>query len=367
MSASLPALLPPAGVQANFENPQSRSCLTVIPCAAIVGVMIIFVFMRMYTKVYILKSVGWDDLYEFGFGVHQWDITQGYLMALMSKEGKCLSALWGPTMFFTKLSLLLLYYRIFAPDRITKYLVFFGIFYCFILYTSFLLLTFLLCQSLLMLSCQHQWDMFLLTSSGLNVASDAYLLIIPLAAVAKLHMPTKQKLKTSAVFFAGMLACLSGILALYYRTRLLYIQDLTWHFTPVFVFTVLEINTGIIVSCMPTMPALIHDIRSQIFPSSTQQNKTNRSESRTRLSKSERKIGSTSHHHRKKTSSLNGDRRQVRFHLPIWQPVELDSTPVRMMEEAHVVGVGVGVGEPRSYFSDDSEDGGGGGEYGWLS
>ncbi|KAL8995926.1 MAG: hypothetical protein Q9188_006691 [Gyalolechia gomerana] len=219
MSASLPALLPPAGVQANFENPQSRSCLTVIPCAAIVGFMIIFVFMRMYTKVYILKSVGWDDLYQFGFGVHQWNITQDYLMALMSK-------------------------------------------------------------SLLTLSCQHQWDMFLLTSSGLNVASDAYLLIIPLAAVAKLHMPTKQKLETSAVFFAGMLACISGILALYYRTRLLYIQDLTWHFTPVFVFTVLEINTGIIVSCMPTMPALIHDIRSQIFPSSTRKNKTNRSEKR---------------------------------------------------------------------------------------
>lgn len=108
-------------------------------------------------------------------------------------------------MFFTKLSLLLLYYRIFAPDRVTKYLIFFGIFYCFILYTSFLLLTFLLCQSLLAISCQHRWDMFLLTTSGLNVASDAYLLIIPLAAVAKLHMPTKQKLEVSAVFFAGML------------------------------------------------------------------------------------------------------------------------------------------------------------------
>ncbi|KAL9029582.1 MAG: hypothetical protein Q9196_002191 [Gyalolechia fulgens] len=61
MSASLPALLPPAGVQSNFEDPKTRSTLTLIPCAAIVGVMIIVVFMRMYTKVYILKAVGWDD------------------------------------------------------------------------------------------------------------------------------------------------------------------------------------------------------------------------------------------------------------------------------------------------------------------
>lgn len=307
-------------------------------------------------------------LYEYGFGVHQWDITQEYLMGLMSKEGKCLSALWGPTMFFTKLSLLLLYYRIFAPDRVTKYLVFFGIFYCFILYTSFLLLTFLLCQSLLTLSCQHQWDMFLLTTSGLNVASDAYLLIIPLAAVAKLHMPTKQKLEVSAVFFAGMLACLSGVLALYYRIQLLYVQDLTWHFTPLLVFTVLEINTGIIVSCMPTMPALIHDTRSQFSPSSKRRRpKSIRPTLTSKMSTNEGKIilpppiaGSRHQHHQRQPSHNNssGERRQVRFNIPDWQPVELDSRPLRAMEEARVV-------SPRSHFSDDSEDGRG--SYGWLT
>lgn len=57
----MPALSPPPGVESNFENPQSRSSLTVIPSAAIVGITIILVFTRMYTKVYILKSVGWDD------------------------------------------------------------------------------------------------------------------------------------------------------------------------------------------------------------------------------------------------------------------------------------------------------------------
>ncbi|KAL8722484.1 MAG: hypothetical protein Q9225_001048 [Loekoesia sp. 1 TL-2023] len=391
MNASLPALPPPAGMQANFENPQSRAYLTVIPCAAIVGLMIIFVFIRMYTKVYILKAMGWDDytclfaavgcifnldvrqahlafqlssvvflgflmaLYELGFGVHQWNISHDYLMALLSKEGKSLSALWGPTMFFTKLSLLLLYYRIFAPDRVTKFLIFFGIFYCFILYTSFLPLSFLLCQSFLRPSCAHQWNLFLLISSGLNVASDVYLLVIPLAAVAKLQMPTKQKLEVSAVFFAGMLACLSGILALYYRTQLLYTQDLTWHFTPVFVFTVMEINTGIIVSCMPTMPALIQDIRSQVS-SSTRQTASRRSLTRTHtvVSRNSRNMSS----HQKKTSS-NSMQRQVRFDVPNRHPspVELDSTPVQM-EEAYVV-------EPRSYFSDDSSEGEQ--EYGWLS
>lgn len=121
------------------------------------------------------------------------------------QEGKCLSALWGPTMFFTKLSLLLLYYRLFAPDRTAKYLAFFGIFYCFILYTSYLLLTFLLCQSQIVSTCKHQWNLFLLITSGLNVLGDFYLLLVPLVAVAKLRIPFRQKLGVCAVFFTGLL------------------------------------------------------------------------------------------------------------------------------------------------------------------
>ncbi|KAL9600280.1 MAG: hypothetical protein Q9179_003268 [Wetmoreana sp. 5 TL-2023] len=108
MNATIPALQPPTGTRSNFENPQSRAYLTVIPCAAIVGLMIIFVFTRMYTKVYVLKSVGWDDytcifaavplflhnthsrklmprVYELGYGVHQWDITYDHLISLLSK------------------------------------------------------------------------------------------------------------------------------------------------------------------------------------------------------------------------------------------------------------------------------------------
>ncbi len=108
-------------------------------------------------------------------------------------------------MFFTKLSLLLLLYRIFSPDRVMKYLVVFGILFCFILYTSFLLLTFLLCQSSLVQSCESEWTLFVLTTSGLNILSDIYLLVIPLAAISRLQMPSRQKLGVSAIFLTGLL------------------------------------------------------------------------------------------------------------------------------------------------------------------
>ncbi|KAI4089242.1 MAG: hypothetical protein LQ348_005966 [Seirophora lacunosa] len=382
MTTLTPAIPPPSGIQSNFEDPPGRCYLTVIPCAAIVGVMIIFVFVRMYTKVYILKSIGWDDytcmfaavssvvylgflmaLYALGFGVHEWDITYHNLESLLSKEGKTLSALWGPTMFFTKLSLLLLYHRIFAPDRVTKYLVYFGILYCFVLYTSFLLLTFLLCQSTLEGSCEREMDLFVLISRGFNVLADIYLLIIPIAAVAKLHMPLRQKVGVSAVFFAGMLACLSGILALYYRTQLLSTRDITWHSTPVFIFTVLEINTGIIVSCMPTMPALIHDTRSQISASRNPRSRRGRGH-RHRSGRSATRSCQQKEDGGKKPAPPS--QRHVRFEAP--QPVELDSTPaLRRMEEARVR---VLRGPAVSFFSDDSSDADVGGDeedLGWLS
>ncbi|KAL8854573.1 MAG: hypothetical protein Q9221_000608 [Calogaya cf. arnoldii] len=386
MDASVPALPPPLGTLSNFKSPDSQSYVTVIPCAVIVGIMIILVFVRMYTKVYILKSVGWDDytcifaalsslaflgflmaLYQLGFGVHQWNITYHRLSSLLSKEGKCLAALWGPTMFFTKLSLLLLYYRLFAPDRMTKYMVFFGIFYCFVLYTSYLLLTFLLCQSQIVPACKHQWNLFLLTTSGLNVFGDFYLLLVPLPAVAKLRIPFRQKLGVTAVFFTGLLACSSGILALYYRIQLLDTQDSTWQFTPVFIFTVMEINTGIIVSCMPTVPALIQDIRYQI----TKARKASRKSVITTGHASKNTSRSKSNHHTSKNNSRskshqnNGSaqksERQPMAELPSRRtPVELDGTPIQM-EEARIY--------PRSYFSDDSSDydDGGYGGYWWLS
>ena len=59
--SKIPALDPPPGITSNFLDPVNRANITVIPCAGIVAVMILFVFLRMYTKIYITHSTGWDD------------------------------------------------------------------------------------------------------------------------------------------------------------------------------------------------------------------------------------------------------------------------------------------------------------------
>lgn len=65
-----PAIPPPAGTQSNIDNPASRTILTIVPSAAVVGVMIVAVFTRCYTKVYVVKSTGWDDCKSLNWNQH---------------------------------------------------------------------------------------------------------------------------------------------------------------------------------------------------------------------------------------------------------------------------------------------------------
>lgn len=59
--SKIPALDPPPGILSNFTNSANRANLTIIPCAGIVAITILFVFLRMYTKLYVTNSTGWDD------------------------------------------------------------------------------------------------------------------------------------------------------------------------------------------------------------------------------------------------------------------------------------------------------------------
>lgn len=109
-------------------------------------------------------------------------------------------------MFLTKLSLLLLYKRLFSPSRLANYLVIFGALYNFVLYTTYICLTFLLCNpTTLSRHCIRELNIFIFVASGLNVLGDLYELLIPVLIVSGLQLALRQKLRVLVVFFAGTL------------------------------------------------------------------------------------------------------------------------------------------------------------------
>lgn len=112
-----------------------------------------------------------------------------------------------------KLSIFLLYFRLFSPNPRTRGFIYFGIAFTGIFYTFASLFPIIACSprkgetrlaSLASARCAQ--DKILgYVMTVFNVVSDFYLLIIPMPVVWNLQMPTRKKVEVSAVFLVGIL------------------------------------------------------------------------------------------------------------------------------------------------------------------
>ena len=123
-----------------------------------------------------------------------------------------------PAIFFAKLSILLLYLRLFAPNRPTKYLIYFGIISNFLWYTTVFVLIACSCiprhsqtwiEGTTAPLCKDAAKR-IYVQSIFNVISDFYILIIPIPVVWSLQMPTAKKIGVSLIFMTGLLYVLSS-------------------------------------------------------------------------------------------------------------------------------------------------------------
>ena len=124
--------------------------------------------------------------------------------------------LYAPTIFFIKLSILLLYLRIFVPNRKANMFTFVGVHA--ILWP--ILIFYLIHTSFMIFICnprEKAWNPYIkhghcfdftatFKSTGLfNVISDFAILILPIRSVWKLQLPRKKKIGIYAIFATGFL------------------------------------------------------------------------------------------------------------------------------------------------------------------
>ncbi len=57
----VPSLEPPSGVQPNFVNPEDRGDVLLVVGSVLLALMIIFYSVRMYTKLFLIRKLTWDD------------------------------------------------------------------------------------------------------------------------------------------------------------------------------------------------------------------------------------------------------------------------------------------------------------------
>lgn len=63
--ANLPAGAPPPGVVPNFDHPPTRVIEAHIGMGICIGVTLVFVMLRLYVKLAITHTWGWDDCESF--------------------------------------------------------------------------------------------------------------------------------------------------------------------------------------------------------------------------------------------------------------------------------------------------------------
>ena len=121
--------------------------------------------------------------------------------------------IYSPSILMAKLSLLLLYLEIFRPNIALRYLIYFGIVFISLFYTSTWIAFAVFSipkpgQSLLVsiLSPDTAKDIPLgITQGAINIVSDFYILCLPIPGVWKLQLPLKKRLGVIAIFMTGLL------------------------------------------------------------------------------------------------------------------------------------------------------------------
>lgn len=119
-----------------------------------------------------------------------------------------LQAFYGPTIFFTKLCLFILYYRLFNPSTTMRYLIYFGVAFNVVFYITYTFFYIFFCRSMKMeetAMCGRGLKLFGLITTVINIIDDFYILLIPLSAISTLQLPPARKLGLLAVFFTGFL------------------------------------------------------------------------------------------------------------------------------------------------------------------
>ena len=96
------------------------------------------------------------------------------------------------------MALLGLYYRLFERKLGIKYALLAGIVSCFVIYTTMMFL-------FIFIKVDTRLIIINKALGVLNIATDLYIFVIPLAAVSGLHLSPRKKFGLAAVFMTGAL------------------------------------------------------------------------------------------------------------------------------------------------------------------
>ncbi|MDI1489539.1 MAG: hypothetical protein OHK93_008820 [Ramalina farinacea] len=284
----------PAQAVPNFFHAESGSWYINVTCAVCLPVIAVFAGLRAYSKVAMKRKWKWDDL------TCTLGILSGVIFICMSLAGASnakaftheielrkrddsdvenyrltlvLESLYGPFVWFIKLSLFVVLVEIFYTLRWLKLLAIGGAVSTGLFYFASVVAYPAMCaptngssekdyQDQLASSKCHGSFALGITVGVVSVLSDLYLILLPLPAVWGLQLPLRRRLGISAMFLVGLMALTASIISLVYRIKVSREQGnfCAWNILPNWLFAyvssipqpIVEMAAGIVVCCMPS-------------------------------------------------------------------------------------------------------------------
>lgn len=201
-------------------------------------------------------------------GKHQWDVK---LVTYLSGNFNIITAIivfLSPlTLLFIKLTFFLLYFQVFRPLRWLRISVYIGVtltcaFYGAASITQVIFSTPRRGQTWF----EHDFSrgeagkasILSVPLAAVGLGIDLVLLVMPIAAVVGLQLPTKRKIGIVFIFMFGIFACVGSLLSIYYRVISNRSSDTSWNEMPVVLVTFVEMSIGTSCACMPAFSKMLH-------------------------------------------------------------------------------------------------------------
>ncbi|KAI0118756.1 hypothetical protein GGR51DRAFT_497519 [Nemania sp. FL0031] len=300
-----PALDPPLGVQANFDNPPNKNDVIIGVYTVEIFLATIFVLIRLYAKFIFLKAPRLEDylllptfivflahcsywlemLNTTGHFVHQWNFRVGGL-APFYMNGFYSTILYEAVMLAIKPMILLEWIRIFAsagPRTAFNWT-------CYILATINILLYLgsILTDAVSCHPREYWWDRTIqghcadtknlpIVTGTLNAVIDLFILLLPQGVIWKLNMTSRKRWGVSLVFLVGTLSVAAAIARTVLSFTYADSYDTTYNFSLAGTLTTVEATTAIIVFAAPTVPKPTYYLAKRAGSSIDRLLKSNRS------------------------------------------------------------------------------------------
>ncbi|KAI0194893.1 hypothetical protein EV127DRAFT_467462 [Xylaria flabelliformis] len=278
----------PLGEVPNVGEPVSTGPSFVI-LGVFVSLSLLSVLIRSFVRFRLTRSWGWDDyaciLAAIGTSVytilyiggiarnppkHETEINLSSLFdisqtLLLSVNGIA----YQLTIFFTKLSILLLYLRIFSVHKSFALITTISIAIITIFYIPLIGIGIgfiAACHKQINFTKSHFCRTYngpvLFLNASFNVVTDLWLLVLPFPLLMKLRLQPRHKLGLVTVFAAGTGAFASSLARLIEIAISYGKPDPIWSQIAAAEYSIAEINIGIIVACVSTFPIFFGQMRS---------------------------------------------------------------------------------------------------------